>query len=270
MKLDDLIGLMIFGSYAAMLLLEKLRPARSYPERRLWRLQGFAFLLLMAAVATTTPLLLPGDWLSRHRLVDGTPLGVAGGTVVGYAAVSLVSYAWHRAAHRFEFLWRTFHQIHHAPQRLDMSGAALFHPLEIAVFVGLSTLVTTLVLGLKPEAAALTGFVAQLYSFFQHLNVKTPQVLGYVIQRPEAHFIHHQLGVHAYNYGDLPLWDILLGTFKNPRDFGAEDVGFDSPADRRYPAMLAFKDVSGSVGTRVQTAKGQELRTPARSSRALE
>lgn len=154
MKLDDLIGLVIFGSYGTMMLLEAWFPARQYPARRLWRLQGFAFLVLTAATATLTPLLIPADFLARHRLLDGTALGVVGGTLVGYAAVSLVSYGWHRAAHRFEFLWRTFHQVHHAPQRVDMASAALFHPLEISVFVGLSTLVTTFVLGLRPEAAA--------------------------------------------------------------------------------------------------------------------
>ena len=255
MALDDLIGLMIFGTYGAFMLLEALLPARRYPQKRLWRLQGFLFLIGMAVVATATPLLLPADWLARHRLIDGSGLGIALGTVVGYAVFSFVGYLWHRSVHRFGFLWRTFHQIHHAPQRLDMGGAALFHPLEIAVFVALSTVTTTLVLGLRPEAAALTGFVAQFYSFFQHLNVKTPRLLGYFIQRPEAHFVHHQRGVHAYNYGDFPLWDLLFGTFRNPRDFGAAAVGFDSPADIRYGAMLAARDVSDAVGTRVQTGR---------------
>jgi hypothetical protein len=58
--------------------------------------------------------------------------------------------------------------------------------------------------------------------------------------------------VHAYNYGDFPLWDILFGTFKNPRDFGTNDVGFPSPQDRRLGAMLALRDVSDAVGTRTQ------------------
>jgi sterol desaturase/sphingolipid hydroxylase (fatty acid hydroxylase superfamily) len=150
-------------------------------------------------------------------------------------------------------MWRTFHQLHHAPQRLDMGGAALFHPLETVAFVTLSTVTTTFVLGLRPEAAALIGFVAQFYAFFQHLNVKTPHWLGYFIQRPESHFVHHQRDVHAYNYGDLPIWDLLFGTFKNPRTFGNGDVGFSEPADRRYGAMLGFRDVSHGVGTRVQT-----------------
>jgi sterol desaturase/sphingolipid hydroxylase (fatty acid hydroxylase superfamily) len=252
MTLEDVIGLGIFGSFFVMMGLEGAFPARRYPSRRLWRLKGFAFLMAMAGVATLTPLLLPVDFLAAHRLIDGTSLGIAGGAAVGYVVFSFFAYVWHRAQHRFDFLWRTFHQMHHAPVRFDMGGAALFHPLEVAAYVVLTTLTTTLVLGLRPEAAALTGLVAQLYSFFQHMNVRTPRLLGYVIQRPEAHFVHHQRDVHAYNYGDFPLWDILLGTFKNPAQFGEEDVGFAEPADRRLGAMLLFRDVSESAGTRVQ------------------
>jgi sterol desaturase/sphingolipid hydroxylase (fatty acid hydroxylase superfamily) len=255
MKLEDLLGLAIFGSYALMMLLEALFPARPYPARRLWKLRGFLFLVGMAVVAAFIPLLLPTEWLAAHRLIDGSSLGLGLGTVVGYAAVSLAAYAYHRAAHRFGFLWRTFHQMHHASQRMDMGGAAIFHPLEIVVFVALSTIMTTFVLGLTPEAAAVTGFVAQFYSFFQHLNIKTPRVLGYFIQRPEAHFVHHSREVHAYNYGDLPIWDLLFGTFENPREYGAGEVGFESPADGRYGAMLATRDVSEAVGIRVQTSE---------------
>lgn len=252
MTFDDMIGLMIFGTYGSMLILESLFPARPYPSRRLWRLAGFGWLSLMALLATFAPLLLPQTWLAEHRLIDGSRLGIAGGTVVGYATMSLVFYGWHRAAHRFDSIWRIFHQLHHAPQRLDLGSAAIFHPLETIVYALLGTVTTTLVLGLRPEAAALTGFVSQFYSFFQHMNVKTPRWLGYLIQRPEAHFVHHDRNVLAYNYGDLPIWDLLFGTFKGPAEFGSGDVGFDSPADRRYGAMLALRDVSDSAGTRVQ------------------
>jgi sterol desaturase/sphingolipid hydroxylase (fatty acid hydroxylase superfamily) len=256
MTLEDQIAVMIFSTYGGLMLLEALVPARRYPDKKLWRLKGWVFLAGMAVVATLTPLAIPAAFLAEHRLIDGSGLGVMGGTVVGYTVFSLVAYAWHRAAHRFDFMWRTFHQLHHAPQRLDMGGAALFHPLEIAAYVALSTVTTTLLLGLRPEAAALTGFVAQFYSFFQHLNVKTPRLLGYVIQRPEAHFVHHQRDVHAHNYGDLPLWDLLFGTFRNPATFGDADVGFATPADHRLGAMLTFRDVSDGAGTRVQRNTG--------------
>jgi sterol desaturase/sphingolipid hydroxylase (fatty acid hydroxylase superfamily) len=78
------------------------------------------------------------------------------------------------------------------------------------------------------------------------MNIRTPRWLGYLIQRPEAHCIHHQRDVHAYNYGDLPIWDILFGTFRNPRRFQGE-VGFDKPATNRFGAMLGFVDVNEPV-----------------------
>lgn len=156
-------------------------------------------------------------------------------------------------------MWRTFHQLHHAPQRLDMGGAAIFHPFEIAVYVVFATVTTTLVLGLSPEAAAVTGFVAQFYSFFQHANIRTPRWLGYSIQRPEAHFVHHQREIHAFNYGDLPIWDILFGTFRNPAVVGLGDVGFAAPADGRYGSMLACRDVSDSIGTHVQSGGAEPV-----------
>jgi sterol desaturase/sphingolipid hydroxylase (fatty acid hydroxylase superfamily) len=67
--------------------------------------------------------------------------------------------------------------------------------------------------------------------------------LGYVIQRPEAHCVHHRQGVHAWNYSDFPLWDMLFGSWRNPREFRGE-CGFEGPADRRLGAMLAWCDVN--------------------------
>jgi len=110
----------------------------------------------------------------------------------------------------------------------------------------MATVVTTLVLGLDPAAAALTGYIAAFYGYFQHMNIRTPRWLGYFIQRPEAHCIHHQRDVHAFNYGDLPVWDMLFGTYRNPSAFQGA-VGFDTPATDRLGAMLAFVDVNEPV-----------------------
>ncbi|HVO04593.1 MAG TPA: sterol desaturase family protein [Candidatus Cybelea sp.] len=242
----DLFGLLVPVTFLVMLGIETLFPARQFPAIRLWRLQGIAFLIGAGILASTVPLLIPADWLEQHRLVDLTGLGIIGGAIVGYTAVSFISYLWHRSAHTFPLMWRLFHQIHHSPQRMDMSGANLFHPLEFTVFILISTVTTTLLLGLDPVAAALTGYIANFYSYFQHLNVRTPRWLGAVIQRPEAHCIHHQRGVHAWNYGDLPIWDMLFGTWRNPESF-AGAVGFDAPATTRFGAMLAFADVNRTI-----------------------
>ena len=243
MSAIDLFGLLVPVTYLVMLGIESLVPARQFPNIAYWRLKGFCFLTVQGVLATLTPLLIPDVWFFVHRLVDMTWLGVVGGALLGYAVLSLVNYVWHRSAHTFPVMWRLFHQIHHSPQRMDMSGAALFHPLETIGFFSLATVVTTLVLGLDPVAAAATGYIAAFYGCFQHINVRTPQWLGYVIQRPEAHCIHHQRDVHAFNYGDLPIWDMLLGTFRNPESFEGA-VGFDQPATNRFGAMLAFADVN--------------------------
>jgi hypothetical protein len=49
--------------------------------------------------------------------------------------------------------------------------------------------------------------------------------------------------VHAGNYSDLPLFDLLFGTIENPRDF-APQQGFYDGASTRVGEMLAFRDVT--------------------------
>ncbi len=245
MEAVDVVSLLIPATYLAMFAVERWRPARRFPARRGWAWLGIAFLLLVGTVSSVLPLLLPADWMACHRWMDGTGLGVAGGAVVGYVVLSGLMYFVHRGFHTVPWLWRLTHQLHHSPQRVDIPGSVLFHPLEMAVQVLLQLFVTVIVLGLDPLAAALTGYVAAFYGMFQHWNVNTPPWLGYLIQRPEAHCEHHRRGVHAFNYGDLPVWDLLLGTFRNPARFDGE-CGFDGPSDRRVGAMLAFDDVNAS------------------------
>jgi sterol desaturase/sphingolipid hydroxylase (fatty acid hydroxylase superfamily) len=55
--------------------------------------------------------------------------------------------------------------------------------------------------------------------------------------------VHHRRGLHAYNYSDLPLWDILMGTFRNPAAFHGE-VGFEPAADSRISPMFVGRDAN--------------------------
>jgi len=242
----DIVGLLIPVTYVVLLGVEKLWPAREFPPRRGWQLIGVAFLLLLGTLSTVVPLLIPSAWLEQHRLLDGTGLGVVGGTAVGYFVLSGLAYAVHRTVHNVPVLWRLVHQLHHSPRRIDIPGSVLFHPLEMLVQIALQLTVTVIVLGLEPLAAALVGYVAAFYGMFQHWNVRTPQWLGYLIQRPESHCVHHRTGVHYYNYGDLPLWDLLFGTFRNPPRYMG-DCGFEAPGDARIGAMIAFADVNAPL-----------------------
>lgn len=242
----DLIGLLVPLTYFAMLAVESRWPARHFPPRRGWRWLGVGFLLLIATVGTVVPLLASEEWLAAHRWLDGTRLGVAGGVLAGWLVLSLASYAWHRASHAFSPLWRFGHQMHHSPQRVDISGSTLFHPAEMVVQALIHLFITVILLGLEPLAAAIVGYLVAFHGMFQHWNVRTPTWLGYVIQRPEAHCVHHGQGVHAYNYSDFPFWDVVFGSWRNPREFRGE-CGFASPADRRLVAMLGFADVNATA-----------------------
>jgi hypothetical protein len=49
----------------------------------------------------------------------------------------------------------------------------------------------------------------------------------------------------------MPLFDLLFGTFYNPRDFAGE-TGFYNGASRRVGEMLGFRDVSKPPAAAVQ------------------
>ena len=232
--------------YFAMLAVELIWPARLFPQRPGWQWIGIAFLLLSMTIGNALPLFLPLDWMAEHRWIDGTGLGVIGGAIVGFVVLELGVYLWHRSAHSFDLMWRGFHQIHHSPKRVDIPGALLFHPLETVAYTLIPLFATVIVLGLDPLAAAITGCLFTFYGLFQHWNIRTPQWLGYFIQRPESHCVHHRTGVHYYNFADLPLWDIVFGTFRNPKQY-LGDCGFEGGREGLTGAMLAFQDVNASL-----------------------
>ncbi len=78
---------------------------------------------------------------------------------------------------------------------------------------------------------------------FYHWNVTTPRWLGYIVQRPESHCVHHEQGVHAYNYSELPLLDMIFGTFRNPPTFSGV-CGFEAGREGRFVALLLGRDVN--------------------------
>ena len=139
-------------------------------------------------------------------------------------------------------LWRVFHQMHHAPRRLDATGAFVFHPTEMLIYTGLGLGVNALVLGIDPVAASIVGFLGVFNAVFQHANVRTSRVLAWLIQRPEAHSIHHARDIHGWNYSDFPLWDMVFGTYRSAQGFQPR-VGFGDDQSGRWAQMARFADV---------------------------
>jgi sterol desaturase/sphingolipid hydroxylase (fatty acid hydroxylase superfamily) len=239
--MELVLNLLVPVTFVLFLVLERVFPARPLPKVRFWLLKGIVFFVGVGLLNGIVPAVL-ASLLGSHAPVHLAVIGTVPSAILAFLVSDMVSYAVHRTMHNVPFVWRWTHQMHHSAERLDMAGAAYFHPLDVTVQIVAAT-VPTILLGLSPQGAALAGYIGFLFGVFQHLNVKTPQWLGYVIQRPEAHSVHHARGVHAYNYGNFPLWDIVLGTFRNPAGF-VEEAGFWDGASAKMGSMLLGRDVA--------------------------
>ena len=240
----DPVSLTVLGLYGALVLLEALFPARTLPRVKGWKTRALAVFVFYFYLSSYLPLLW-GETLAQYQLVNLESLNPFVGAGIGVLIYELFVYVWHRTMHRVHWIWRSFHQMHHSAERVDSFGAFYFSPLDVVGFTFLTSLSLTVVVGLSAQAVTYAIYATTFLAIFQHLNVRTPQWLGYFVQRPESHSVHHARGIHHYNYSDLPLFDILFGTFRNPQDFASE-AGFYDGASAKMPQILAFRDIAGS------------------------
>lgn len=161
--------------------------------------------------------------------------------LLSFLITSFVFYWWHRATHRFDFLWRHVHQLHHSAPRIEALTAFFAHPLDTAAAAVMGSAISYGLLGGSAYAAAWALGLTGAFDLYLHADRHSPRWLGYLIQRPEMHRIHHAWGHHADNYG-LPIWDILFGTFRNP-EHAMPRVGFDADKSARITDMLLGRDV---------------------------
>jgi sterol desaturase/sphingolipid hydroxylase (fatty acid hydroxylase superfamily) len=240
----DPISLTVLGMYGVLILLEAMFPARTLPRVKGWKTRALLVFVSYFYLSYYLPLLW-GDTLARYQLFNIEELNPFVAAAIGVLVYELLVYAWHRTMHRVHWVWRTFHQMHHSAERVDSFGAFYFSPLDSIGFTFLTSLTLIVIVGLSAQAVTYFLYVTMFLSVVQHINVRTPQWLGYIVQRPESHSVHHGRGIHQYNYSDLPLFDILFGTFRNPKDFVSES-GFYDGASAKVPQILLFKDIAGS------------------------
>jgi sterol desaturase/sphingolipid hydroxylase (fatty acid hydroxylase superfamily) len=183
-----------------------------------------------------------GEYLAPLQLIDLSAVHPAVAATAGLLLFEFGLYWWHRSMHETNVLWRVFHQMHHSAERVDTFGAFYFSPMDMIGFTALSSL-ALVILGLSPQAATWVILATTFLSIFQHTNVRTPQWLGYIAQRPESHSVHHGKGIHAFNYSDLPVFDLLFGTFRNPIARERES-GFYAGASERILDLVCFKDIN--------------------------
>ena len=235
-----IIGIVLLGG--GFLLVERLWPANALPRVRAWYPRVLVVNVLQAGIVTVAGVTWD-VWLNRaslFRLQDHA--GLVSQALIAYAVSSFVYYWWHRWRHTSQFWWTLCHQLHHSPRRIEILTAFYKHPVEIALNSVLSAAITYTLLGVSIQAAALYTAIAAAAEFFYHWNVRTPVWLGPIFQRPESHRVHHKRSYHTNNYSDLPVFDMMFGTYQNPRAPIAE-CGFTEDREDRLDDMIAFRDL---------------------------
>jgi sterol desaturase/sphingolipid hydroxylase (fatty acid hydroxylase superfamily) len=228
---------------AGFVLLERLRPAAELPHVKGWWIRVVLVNVIQAAVVLLSGLTWE-RWFPAYAIISlRDHMGPLLEGVIAYIVSTFVYYWWHRFRHESQLFWRLCHQLHHSVQRIEVFASFYKHPLEIVINSLLSAFIAYVLLGCSPAGAAVYTLLAAVAEFFYHWNVRTPHWLGYWVQRPESHRVHHQYRRHTNNFGDLPVWDILFGTFENPHE-APKRCGFDPWREDRVADMLAFRDVN--------------------------
>jgi sterol desaturase/sphingolipid hydroxylase (fatty acid hydroxylase superfamily) len=230
------------ASFFLFLAAEALAPSgREMPGVRHWHLIGLAGLGLTLAVFVFGPLLLV-PLLPSMAVVDLNHWGNWAALPL-WVLTTFFSYWFHRLMHYFDLLWRAGHQLHHSVARVDISSAMIFHPVDSFVQGVAAALLAAGLLNATPHAAAWAGLWGFAVALYQHWDVRTPVWTGWFVQRPEAHMLHHERNVHARNFGDMPIWDRLFGTYCEPVERDVE-LGFAPERTGRWLAMLLMVDVN--------------------------
>jgi sterol desaturase/sphingolipid hydroxylase (fatty acid hydroxylase superfamily) len=240
------IGIVLFT-------LERVRPLRR-PTRPLLPRLGVNAIVSAVALGTAGVAVRPVavnllGWTAAERV--GLAALRLPGPVEWLAAFLLLDasfYYWHRALHRWTFLWR-FHNVHHVDADLDVSTALRFHFGEVALSAAFRALQVLLI---GPPAAVYAAYeiVFQANTLFHHSNVRLPlrveRVLNWLLVTPRMHGIHHSQvrGETNSNYSVVfPWWDslhrsLVLGIAQREITVGVP--GYARPEDDRLPAVLAL------------------------------
>jgi sterol desaturase/sphingolipid hydroxylase (fatty acid hydroxylase superfamily) len=170
------------------------------------------------------------------------PYGVA--VVAGVVLFDLFIYIQHVLFHHVPSLWR-LHGVHHTDLDFDVTTAIRFHPVEIALSMGIKL---GLVYLFGPPALSVILFEIILNStaMFSHSNLRLPLwldgVLRLVIVTPDMHRVHHSVIIaeRNSNFGfNLSIWDRLLGTYRPQPEKGHEGMTIGL-ANFRDPSRLSL------------------------------
>jgi sterol desaturase/sphingolipid hydroxylase (fatty acid hydroxylase superfamily) len=203
--------------------------------------------LMLAWTFIGVPLLsMPVEGYAGTHPLWHRPAWMQGGAfvVVDLMMFDLFMWTLHRLSHKNKFLWR-FHAMHHLDERIDMSTAFRFHPVELALIVSLRASLM-MVWAIPFHTLVLWRTIVLVEGAFQHLeNVRFPRwvekTIGRIIVLPGFHTVHHSadLPYTDTNFGSLlSIWDHLAGTTLLQSPLPGMKRGLDGHTDPNVLGIL--------------------------------
>jgi sterol desaturase/sphingolipid hydroxylase (fatty acid hydroxylase superfamily) len=229
--------LLIGAWFAALATAERVAPAaprRNGPPTRVPRNLG-----LWAANTLMNPFLTAPIGVAAASFQLWTrpdlPLWVA--LAIDLVLLDLWAYAWHRANHKWPWLWR-FHRVHHLDEFLDATSAVRFHPGEVLISA-LARAPLIIAADISIASILLYDGLLLAAALFHHSNVRLPaaleRALRPLIVTPSHHWVHHH-AVRAdtdSNYGALlTLWDWLFRSWSPRARTPDMPIGVERDHDR--------------------------------------
>ncbi|MFI5399816.1 MAG: sterol desaturase family protein [SAR324 cluster bacterium] len=247
---------------AAMAVWEWIAPRRprSLPRRGRWP-GNLGIVVLDTAAArllfptTAVALALAGErhgWGLLNRV--GWPNWAA--VAVAVAILDLAIYLQHVLFHAVPALWR-LHRVHHSDVDFDVTTGTRFHPVEIALSLGIKFMVVA-ALGAPALAVLIFEALLNATSLFNHGNVRIParadRLLRRLLVTPDMHRVHHSAVPQETNsnFGfNLAWWDRLFGTYRAQPQAGhaAMTIGipeFRERKDARLDRLLLQPFLAGA------------------------
>ena len=162
--------------------------------------------------------------------------------------LDMIIYWQHRLVHTVPLLWR-FHKMHHADSHVDTTTGLRFHPVEIAISLGVKAAAVAL-LGIPAVAIVIFEVALNGFALFNHANIRLSQKwddrVGRVLITQRLHRIHHSQAKAESNsnYGfSVSWWDRLFNSFTPRAQYSDETLPIgqkDVPAVKENASIRAL------------------------------
>ncbi|MES2057650.1 MAG: sterol desaturase family protein [Pseudomonadota bacterium] len=231
--------------------IERIFPHRSNQRlfRTEWREDLFYYLVSSMMVQLITFLALaPSTFIMASTSNFGQFRAWVGGLpwLVQFAAAmfltDLTQYWFHRAFHRWPFLWG-FHAVHHSARSMDWLAGSRMHFVEIILLRGVTSL-PLLTFGFAPSVMQAYVAMVYIYASLVHANLRGDfDRLGQFLVTPRFHHWHHGIEDVAIDKNfaiHFPWLDRLFGTHHFPKGEWPTGYGVVEEVPRGYRAQFAY------------------------------